>query len=84
MKRIAHKTVLHLLGWAFILLGCLGFVLPLIPGFPLFFLGMYFLSLASLWLWLKLEIFKKRFPKLGYYFDKFDLKVNRFIKKAHY
>lgn len=84
MKRIAHKTALHALGWVFMLLGVIGCILPFLPGFAFFAVGIYFFSLASLWLWLKIETVRKRFPRLSLQFERIDTKVSKFIKKAHY
>lgn len=83
MKRIAHKTVLHVLGWMFIILGVIGIIVPFMPSIPFFFVGIYIISLASLWLWLKLEVIKARFPRLTPYFQSIDRRINKYIKKAH-
>ncbi len=83
MKRIAHKTALHFSGWTFIILGILAGFLPIIPGFVLVALGVYLISLASLSLWNRIENLKVRFPKLAHHYDRLDLKISRYIKKAH-
>jgi uncharacterized membrane protein YbaN (DUF454 family) len=84
MKRIAHKTALHAMGWIFIIIGILGLILPIIPGLAFMLLGLYFFSLASLWFWTKLESQKTRYPRIWEYFLYFDTKISRFVKKAHY
>ncbi|MES2436870.1 MAG: hypothetical protein V4519_02570 [Patescibacteria group bacterium] len=83
MKRIAHKTALHIGGWLFIGIGLLGLILPLIPGFVFIALGVYIISFASLWLYTKIDHIKLRYPKVGIHFDKVDKAISRFIKKAH-
>ncbi len=84
MKRIAHKTALHCVGWVSLFIGILGLILPLIPGLAFMLLGIYFISLASLWLWTKIQEIKQKSPKFGEYFEYFDKRMSRFVKKAHY
>jgi uncharacterized protein len=53
-------------GWALILAGLLGFVLPVLPGFPLLLPGLALLAKDYAWArnaqdWLKAEIRKARF-----------------------
>ncbi len=83
MKRIVHKTGLHIIAWVCLVLGILGLVLPLIPGIPLLIIGAYFLSLASLWFALKVDALKVRYPTFGYYFDIFDKKASKIFKKSY-
>jgi uncharacterized membrane protein YbaN (DUF454 family) len=84
MKRIAHKTILHMAGWVCITIGILGLVLPILPGFVFIALGIYIISFASLWLYMKIDRIKLRYPKVGIHFDKVERYISRFIKKAHY
>jgi uncharacterized protein YqgC (DUF456 family) len=83
MRKIIHKTALHILGWSCIMIGMLGIILPVLPGFVFVILGVYFLSLSWLWLYVKIEIVKNRFPFIAFHFDRFDRKVGKYIKKAH-
>jgi len=83
MKRIAHKTAYHCAGWCLILIGLAGLVLPIIPGIVLLVIGLYFISLASVWLHGKVELVKIKYPKIGFHFEKFDNKVGKIFKKVH-
>lgn len=83
MKKIAHKTALHIGGWSCIGTGLLGLVLPIIPGFALIIVGLYILSFASRWLFNKLQGYKLRFPLFGLHYDKIDKVIGKYIKKAH-
>ncbi len=83
MRKIAHKTALHIIGWFFIGLGIVGLILPIMPGIIFFALGIYILSLGWLWLYLKIEKIKLRFPHIAFHYDKFDAKIGKIIKKVH-
>lgn len=65
------------------IVGFAGLVLPVIPGIVLLALGMYFLSLASLRIWNRIESVKVRYPAVGRYLDKFDTMIGKVLSKAH-
>jgi hypothetical protein len=83
MKKIAHKTALHCIGWTLIFFGVLAGFLPFVPGFVFVALGIYILAQGWLWLWNHMENVKNRFPRFAYHYQKIDTRLNRFIKKAH-
>jgi hypothetical protein len=83
MKKLAHKTGLHCLGWMCILFGIFAGLLPFVPGFIFIAAGIYILSLASLWLWLKIEKIKSHFPRFAFQYARIDQKISKYIKKAH-
>lgn len=83
MKRIVHKTAYHIIGLILIVIGLAGLILPIIPGLVLLGIGIYFMSLASLRIWNKIESFKTKYPNIGVHIDNFDRMVSKVFKKAH-
>jgi uncharacterized membrane protein YbaN (DUF454 family) len=83
MRRIIHKTSLHILGWLCLLIGIAGLVLPIIPGLVFIAIAVYFFSLASEWLGIKVESIKDRHPMIKHHYDKFDTKANKYFKKTY-
>ncbi len=83
MRKVAHKTGLHIMAWVCLFIGLLGLILPILPGLPFLVVGLYFLSLASLWFALKIEVLKVKYPVFAEYFDKFDRKASKIFKKAY-
>jgi hypothetical protein len=65
-KRAAWKRWAVLIcGWAFVLLGVAGLVLPILQGFLFIAVGLLILSRESVWACRQLEKLKKRYPKLA-------------------
>ncbi len=68
-----NKVINLTVGWAFILLGIAGAVLPVLQGFLFFVVGLLFLSKEYHWAhrlleWLRVVI-NKHFPKTGKVFE---------------
>jgi len=63
MKTALRRVLKIVVGWVLILVGVIGALLPIIPGFVFFFLGLALLSGESVWLRRKLEAVKERFPR---------------------
>jgi uncharacterized membrane protein YbaN (DUF454 family) len=83
MRKILHKTSLHITGYICFFIGIAGLVLPIIPGIVFLAIGVYFFSLASERVNIKIERLKVKYPRLGHHYDIFDSKVNRFFKRAY-
>jgi uncharacterized membrane protein YbaN (DUF454 family) len=65
LKRIAT----HIVGWAFILLGIVGLVLPILQGILFILIGLFILSGVSPWAARLLDRIRKRFPRISNQFD---------------
>lgn len=61
LKRVA----IHIAGWAFILLGILGLVLPILQGILFILVGLILLSSVSPWADRLLQKLRKRFPRIS-------------------
>lgn len=70
-----------ILGWALVLLGVIGWLLPILPGTPFIILGLAVLSSQSEWIRNKIESLRARFPrqaaKLQTLKDSLAAKINR-------
>lgn len=78
IKRISIDTV----GWALILLGVIGILLPVVPGFVLVLAGLYLLSLHSKWFHGQLERHKHKYPRVVRFLDSLDARVKRLLHIA--
>lgn len=65
LKRVA----IHIAGWAFILLGIIGLVLPILQGILFILVGLLILSSVSPWAARLLDRLRKRFPRISNQFD---------------
>lgn len=63
MKAAIHHIFKLTLGWLLVLLGVIGWFLPVVPGTLLFLLGVAVLSAQSEWIRGKIENLKARFPR---------------------
>ena len=62
MRRTITRWSILLLGWTLIAIGVAGFLLPILPGFPFFIVGLVILSSKSRWARSMLEQWKARHP----------------------
>lgn len=77
------KTVLlQAVGYAFLVLGVIGLVLPILQGFLFLAIGMIILSKTAPWAERALERLRNRFPQAGAVIDKADAKVHEWGQKT--
>lgn len=81
MKKHVRRVILDLIGWILIVLGIFGIFLPFLQGFIMIALGIYFLSLNSVWFDSILKKFLRRHPKFANVFNKVDSFVKRILQK---
>lgn len=62
MMALAKKTLIHLVGWGFILLGIVGLFLPVLQGILFLLIGLLVLSKESKWAKDLLHRIEKRYP----------------------
>ncbi|HET6465922.1 MAG TPA: PGPGW domain-containing protein [Nitrospiria bacterium] len=62
MMALARKTLIHLVGWSFILLGIVGLFLPILQGVLFLLIGLLVLSKESKWAKDILHRIEKRYP----------------------
>jgi uncharacterized membrane protein YbaN (DUF454 family) len=65
MNQRAKRILILIVGWAFILLGIVGLVLPILQGFLFIFIGLVILSSEYVWAHQLLTKLRQRFPKIG-------------------
>jgi uncharacterized membrane protein YbaN (DUF454 family) len=63
MKARLHRFFKLIVGWLLILLGIIGWLLPVVPGTPFIILGVAILSTQSEWLKNRLRALRRRFPR---------------------
>jgi uncharacterized membrane protein YbaN (DUF454 family) len=83
MRRILHKTTLHIIGYIAIFIGLAGLILPIIPGLVFIAIGVFFFTRASKRFNSRIDDLKLQYPRVGYHYDIFDSKVTRFVKRAY-
>lgn len=66
-------------GWFFMLLAIAGWILPILPGWLFFAIGLLILSTEYAWAHHLVERAKVRFPKFGQVLDKAREKVHRWF-----
>jgi uncharacterized membrane protein YbaN (DUF454 family) len=66
-------------GWLFMLLALAGWILPVLPGWLFFAIGLLILSTEYAWAHHLVERTKVRFPKFGAVLDKARHKVDRWF-----
>ncbi|MDO8594631.1 MAG: PGPGW domain-containing protein [bacterium] len=83
--KYTRDIVLTVLGWAFILVGIIGLLLPLLHGFLFLIIGLYLLSVASPKAHAKLHAtyvaFKIRFPRIAFSLAKVEKKWEDMIHR---
>jgi uncharacterized membrane protein YbaN (DUF454 family) len=64
MRRQAKRAMVIAAGWALMLLGLTGIILPIIPGIPFLVIGLLILSGEYVWAERLLGLVRRRFPKM--------------------
>jgi hypothetical protein len=76
------KGILMLIaGWAFILLGIVGLILPFLQGILFIAIGLVILSSQYIWARVLLAKLRKRFPRVGRIVDKGAAKAAIWMKR---
>ena len=70
-----------LLGWLFLLVGLIGGLLPILPGWPFGVAGIIILSKEHEWAHRLVEWIKMKFPRFGRIMEKSSQESHRIIKK---
>src|SRR5262245_9826552 len=68
-KQRLQRAAIHVVGWAFILLGIAGLVLPILQGILFILVGLFILSSVSPWADRLLQKIRRRFPRISNQFD---------------
>lgn len=76
-KSRLKRGAIHVTGWAFILFGILGLVLPILQGILFILVGLFVLSSVSPWAERLLHKLRSRFPKTSKKFDEAKSKATR-------
>jgi uncharacterized protein len=75
MVRQIKRVTLHIIGWLLIVVGVAGLVLPIMPGIIPIIIGIYLLSLTSLWFRSKKDVLAARYPHVGRFVTWLDAKL---------
>ncbi|HAA93805.1 MAG TPA: hypothetical protein DCS82_06690 [Rhodospirillaceae bacterium] len=73
--------LIFIIAWGFILLGILGILLPIMPGFIFLIIGLYLMSLESLWINRQLDRLGRRYPKFGEISDDARVRAQRILHR---
>lgn len=77
------KTImLQVVGYAFLVLGVIGLVVPILQGFLFLAIGMIILGKTAPWAERLLERFRQRYPRAGGIIDSAEAKVEEWGRKA--
>lgn len=72
MRKHAETLILHSIGWVFVIAGVVAGFVPFVPGFVLIIVGIYIISLRSVWLKRKLDFFRKYYPGFDHTIVRFE------------
>jgi uncharacterized membrane protein YbaN (DUF454 family) len=85
MMALARKTLIHLVGWSFILLGIVGLFLPVLQGILFLLIGLLVLSKETKWAKDLLHRVEKRYPtqhqKMHEFNERLKKQILSFLKK---
>jgi uncharacterized membrane protein YbaN (DUF454 family) len=85
MMALARKTLIHLVGWSFILLGIVGLFLPILQGILFLLIGLLVLSKETKWAKDLLHRVEKRYPtqhrKMHEFKERLKKRILSFLKK---
>ena len=84
MMALAKKTLIHVVGWSFILIGIVGLFLPILQGILFLLIGLLVLSKESKWAKDLLHRIEKRYPtqyqKMHEFNEQLKKRFLRFVK----
>jgi len=85
MVALARKTLIHMVGWTFILLGIVGLFLPVLQGVLFLLIGLLILSKESQRAKDLLHRIEKRYPvqyrKMHEFNERLKKRIRGFVKK---
>ena len=81
MKTLAKRVLVQIVGWAFILLGIVGLVLPILQGVLFLLIGLMILSTEYAWAHHLLSKIRQRFPKLSDKVDQTAQKASEWLRR---
>lgn len=75
MRHHLELVIVHFFGWLLIVIGAAMFFVPFVPGIVFGIIGLYLISLKSVWFRKKLDQFIDKRPQLKYYLEVFAQKI---------
>jgi len=75
MRKHAEILFFHSVGWVFIVTGVAAGFVPFVPGFVIVIIGIYVISLRSVWLKKRLDFFRKHYPSFDRVILRFEERV---------
>lgn len=82
LRRARWKRLLILIvGWFFVVLGFIGLFLPILQGFLFLGIGLYLLSLESVWARRKLDWLRRRYPNAAGAFEMARIRAARYARR---
>jgi uncharacterized protein len=81
MMALAKRTLIYVIGWAFILLGIVGLFLPILQGILFLLIGLLVLSKESVLAKNLLSRIKKRYPTQYKQMHEFTLRFKQRLRK---
>jgi hypothetical protein len=76
------RIFIFVIAWGFILLGFLGILLPVLPGVIFLAIGLYLMSLESVWLNRQIDKISRRYPKIGDILDDARSRARRLLRRV--
>ena len=73
-------VILHIMGYALILLGLAGLAAPILPGWIFIFVGLFILARYARWARRVLDWFRERHPKVRQIIDRAEGVSTRYIR----
>ena len=75
MRKKVKRIIFDVIGAVCILIGLVGFALPLLPGFVFIIIGIYIFSLHSEWVRTRMYLWRDKNPKVKHFFEQAELKL---------
>jgi|GEM_PF-5429026 len=82
MRKKIENTLITLLGIFFLLLGFVGLLIPLVPQFIFLFIGIYLVSINSVFVKKRLDHFLDKYPRVRAFERNLDKVMKQIFKKV--